>query len=964
MTDPMTPEHWQRIKTIYLAARERDLDQRPGFLDHACDGDEGLRRDVELLLIQASGDGFLSTPAATAMPRMDERLAGMMSIGQRFGAYQLQAFLGAGGMGEVYQARDSKLGRDVAIKILPRAFTSDADRRARFEREARLLATLNHPHIGAIYGVEDADGMRGLVLELVEGETLAERIKREPLPVSEALGFARQIAAALDAAHEKGIVHRDLKPANIKITPDGVVKVLDFGLAKAVTGDNVTMRDLSHSPTLTFSGTNEGIILGTAPYMSPEQARGKPVDKRADVWAFGCVLYEMLTGRAAFSGETVSDTIAAVLGREVDWSAIPPQVPPATALLLRRCLQKDLSRRLRDMGDARLDLEESGTPSSASVPAMQAAPAGWSRRSSLVALGALGTGIVFGTLAAQLLRSTAPPVGGQVHFTVSLPPASPLGGLDFPSVSISPDGSRLAYVASRGGQTQLFVRALNALESVPLAGTGNAVAPFFSPDGLWVAFFADGQLKKVAVSGGTPIMLSEAQVGLGGSWGANDTILFAATTGSPLSLVPATGGTPRRVTTLDKSTGEFSHRWPDWLPDGKTILYTVGTVGSWNDAQIVAQSLETGERSVLVQGGTSPRYLPSGHLLYAHDGRIMSVPFDSRSLKVTGTAVPVLENVLQSTDGAAQLSVSRSGSAVYVAGGADANQRRLVSVALDGGVTPIAAPPGPYAFPRVSPNGDTLLFVNEATSQDVWTYDIMAGTSAQLTFDAAATSPIWTLDGRGAVFSSAKNGPANLFLVPVARSGPTERLVPSQNQQIPGAWAPDGTLAYVERRPTTGRDILLTSVPNRAPRPLVGSNSDESSPRFSSDGRWLAYVSNDSGRNEVYVRLAAPGSRAERISTDGGAEPVWAPDRLELFYREGIRMMAVEIGIRGGATTRPRALFEGDFVRGTMDTANYDVMPNRRGFVMIQRPADASAAQTTLHVLLNWFGEGGSAPER
>jgi serine/threonine-protein kinase len=852
-------------------------------------------------------------------------------------------------MGEVYRAHDSRLGRDVAVKLI-HPHLADADHIDRFRREARVLAALGHPNVASVFELGEADGMAFIVMELVPGETLADRLATGPLPMPDVVRVAHQVAAALEAVHEKGIIHRDLKPGNIKLTPDGLVKVLDFGLAKSL-----TRQDDEHSEVLTASlATRMGVIVGTAAYMSPEQTRGHEVDRRTDVWSFGCVVYEMLTGRRAFTGSTTADTIAAVIEREVDWSAIPPDIPPAVARLLRRCLQRDPKQRLHDIGDARLELEDvTEVPASSGLARTR-----W-RIPAMTAIGLLVAGALIGIAGSLMRGSPAREVGTPARFIVSLPPTAQLGGLDFPSVAIAPDGSRFAYVGNRGGQTQLFVRSMDAVEPVPVAGTANATSPFFSPDGQWIAFFAGGQLKKVAVAGGAPITLCDAPVGLGGSWSRGDMIVFSSATGSGLSQVPASGGTPQRATMLDVTQGEFSHRWPEWLPDGETVLYTVGTSGSWSDALIVRQSVTTGRRSILVRGGTNPHYLPTGSLIYAQNGRIMSVRFDPSDVTVAGAPVPVLDNVLQSADGAAQLTVSQSGSAVFVEGGSESTQRRLVSVTRDGAGMPFAAPPGPYSSPRASPDGRRLLVIKEDAMPALWLYDVMAGASTQLTFDGSATSPLWTRDARQAAFSSTRLGVPNLFTTDVAQPGTAERLVASPNPQVPGSWAPDGTLAYVERSSTTGRDILLLGSGTRAPRPLVASSADESSPRFSPDGRWLVYVSNETGRNEVYLRPGTDAGRPERISLQGGAEPVWAPGGGELFYREGDRMMAVSIGKDNRNEPAPRALFEGDFARGTIDSPNYDVMPDGR-FVMVQSPPQGSA-QTTLHVLLNWLTASGAS---
>jgi serine/threonine protein kinase/Tol biopolymer transport system component len=981
----MTPERWKQVEELYHAARARPSSDRQAFLADSCRDDEALRREVESLLNEpVSVDGFLDAPAHAA--HSASGIAPADLIGHTLGGYRLQSLLGAGGMGEVYLARDPKLGRDVAIKILPRSVTGDPDRLARFEREARMLAALNHPNICAIYGLEEADGVRFLILERVDGETLDARLnartptpraasraatvpaptalgstdvargftRAEGLPIDEALSIARQISEALEAAHDKGIVHRDLKPANIKITPESVVKVLDFGLAKSTA--DASAPDLTRSPTVTIGGTRDGVILGTAPYMSPEQARGKPIDKRTDIWAFGCVLYEMLTGRVPFAGETVSDTIGKILEHEPDWSALPAATPASVRRLLQRCLEKDLKRRQRDIGDARLELEDA--LDERPMPGEVASRDGrQGYRLFVAAIGLLAIGGIVGAMVAGSMKtgSNASP-STPVHFVVVLPANQRLGGLDFRSVSIAPNGALIAYVATRGGPTQLFLRQANSLDITAIPGTTNATDPFFSPDSQWIAFFADGQLKKVSVSGGAPIKLCDAPVGLGGHWGTDDTIVFAATTGSGLSLVPAGGGTPKKITTLDAAHGEFSHRWPEWLPDGKAVMFAAGSVGSWDDAQIVAQSLASGERSVLVRGGTNPHYVPSGHLIYARGGVMMAVSFDPVRLTVTGTPVRVLDNILQSSDGAAQLSVSQEGSAVYIAGGVDSDQRRLVAVDRTGTATPFAVGPRRYVAPRLAPDDRKLLVTVEGQTADLWLYDISSGEMSQTTFDASASDPLWTLDGLRVTFSSNKSGVPNLFWTDVFQPGPFERLAPSDNLRIPGSWSPVGpTLAFVEQMPATGRDIWLLPLDrDRAARPLIASPSDESAPRFSPDGRSLAYVSNETGRNEVYVRSVTDSSRTRPVSTDGGAEPVWARDGSELFYRTGTKMMAASVA--AGAEMRigtPRALFDGEFEKGTIDAANYDVTADQR-FVMVQA-AERSTVQPTLHVLLHWF---------
>jgi eukaryotic-like serine/threonine-protein kinase len=881
--------------------------------------------------------------------------------GTQIGAYHVVAAIGAGGMGEVYRARDSRLNREVALKVIRQPLT-DAEHLARFRREAQVLAALNHPHVAGIYELDEVDGTLFLVMELVPGHTLGELLATQPtraLGVTEALRIARQIAEALEAAHDKGIVHRDLKPANIKVTADGVVKVLDFGLAKALSGDAADV-NLTNSPTLTIAATNANVILGTAAYMSPEQAKGQVVDRRTDIFAFGCVLYEMLAGRPAFRGETVAEILAGVLKTDPDWSLLPPGASGNVTRLVQRCLQKDVKGRLRDIGDARLEIEEAlnvpGATSGTQILPTPTIPARarWSR-----VLGLLAAGAAAGAIAILSVKTGPPartlPAG---HFAITLPSNETLAGLDFPAVAIASDGSGVAYVGSRGGQSQLFVRPMNSLESTPIDGTTNAIAPFFSPDGRWLAFFADGQLKKIPTAGGAPVTLAEASVGLGGSWGANDTIVFAAGTGSGLSRVSANGGTLERVTVVAADKGEFSHRWPELLPDGKTVLYTVGTLGHWDDAQIVAQPLGSHERSLLVQGGTNPRYLSSGHLIYARGGAIMAVPFDLNNLKTSGTPVRVLDNVLESFDGAAQVSVSPSGTALYVAGEFESNRRRLETVDRRGVVTPFAAPLQAYRAPRLSPDGRRLLVTIEGSTEDLWIYDITAGTLTQLTFGVNAAMPIWTPDSQRVTFSSNTVGIPNLFWTTIGQQKAAERLATSDNFQIPGSWSPDGrTLAYVERHPTTGRDIwFLRLGDEREAKPFLNSPFDESAPRFSPDGRWIAYVSNESGRDEVLLGSATDPTRREQLSKGGGTEPVWARDGKEVFYRVGNKLIAVSVSDgRAMRSAQPRTLFEGDFEKGSADVANYDIAPDNQRFVMIG--GNATAEHATIHVLVNWTSE-------
>ena len=872
--------------------------------------------------------------------------------GTRLGSYEVLSTLGVGGMGEVYQARDSKLGRDVALKIVRSALRDDEEHLTRLRREAHILASLNHPHIATVHDLGEADGVTFLVMELVHGETLLERLQIGSMPVTEALRVCSQVAAALEAAHERGVIHRDLKPGNIKITPDGVVKVLDFGLAKAAEGSQVAS---GSSRSQTAFASQAGVI-GTVPYMSPEQARGKPVDRRTDIWSFGCVLFETLTGRRPFNGETASDIIAAILERDVDWRMLPPSVPPSIERLLRRCLQKDLARRMRDIGDARLEAEEAlsalGAPSDARVR--------FDRRglfmATTTALAGLALGAVGGAvLGPNLLPQPPASIEASGHFTVPLSQGARLAGTDFPAVAISPDGSQIAYVGTRGGRAQLFVRPLNALDATPVSGSTDALAPFFSPDSHWLAFFAGGKLKKVSVAGGAPVNVTDVPIGFGGAWGTGDTIVFAAASGSGLSQVPAAGGVATRLTTLDAQKGEFSHRWPEMLPDGKTVLFTVGTVGSWDDAQIVAQSLGSSEKTVLIQGGTHPHYLPTGHLMYARAGSLMAVPFDPVRLQVKGTPVRLVDNVAQSFDGAAQASVSSSGSLIYVEGSLTSTERRLLAVDRSGAAQPLAAPPRAYSTPRVSPDGRQVVVAVAGATDELWIFDLTQAALTQLTFDASVSSPIWMPDSERVTFSSNRSGAPNLFWIRLPH-GTEERLASSEHLQTPGSWSSDGkTLAFVQQHSTTGRDIwLLTNEGGRTSRPFLSSPFDESGPRFAPDGRLIAYVSNESGRNEVYVRPANESSRRWQVSREGGAEPVWAPGGRELFFRSGDRLLAASIDSSPDVRiSDARVLFEGKFEKGTIDAANYDVLADPQRFVMV-KALERASEQNQLHVVLNW----------
>ena len=724
----MTPERWRQITEVFHAARSRDASARASYLEHACAGDRALRDEVDAMLAAHHDPGGFG----------DQPVSGSIDDGQRLepgamvGPYRIDRLIGAGGMGEVYQARDTRLGRDVAIKVLPAAFTADAERLARFEREARLLAALNHSHIAAIYGFEEAQDVRALILELVEGETLAARLRRGQIPWDQTLPIAQQIADALEAAHEHGIIHRDLKPANIKITPDGNVKVLDFGLAKAFVGGG-SSADLSHLPTVTVEGTREGVIAGTPAYMSPEQARGQPVDKRADIWAFGCVLFEMLAGTRAFRGETVSETLAEVMKSEPRWMALPPDTPANVRTIVRRCLEKDPRQRVHDIADVRLAMEgafETATTDSTAVAASRFRL--WQSPAAAVII-ALSIATIAGLAVWVSMRPAAAPPVQLLRFAVSPPSGVSLEATNpnDPDVAISPDGTRIVYVARSdiGGALQLYVRAQDQLDTQRLEGLEDPRAPFMSPDGNWVGVFDEPNvLKKVTVAGGPAVTICKINGGpRGASWGPDDTIVFA--TNDPatgLFRVSAGGGEAELLTKPDAQKGEQGHYWPEVLPGGKAVLFTIlSTVGTVQNAQIAVLNLQTGEQKVLVPGGSYPRYVPTGHIIYGVEGTLRAVAFDLGRLEVQSDPVPVLQGVVTKLSGAASFSVADNGSLVYLAQGSQGSVgRTLVWVDRQGREEPIKAPARAYMRPRPSPDGTRVALDVGDQEQDIWIWDL------------------------------------------------------------------------------------------------------------------------------------------------------------------------------------------------------------------------------------------------
>ena len=875
-------------------------------------------------------------------------------------------------MGQVYRATDTTLSRRVAIKILPDAFAADPERLARFKREAKTLASLNHPHIAAIYGFEKSGGLHALVMELVEGDDLSQRIAKGAIPFDEAAPIAKQIAEALEAAHEQGIIHRDLKPANIKIRPDGAVKVLDFGLAKAMEPTGAMSASVSMSPTITTPAmTQAGVILGTAAYMSPEQARGTTVDKRADLWAFGVVLWEMLTGKRLFEGATVSDTLASVLKTDPNWRTLPAATPTAVRRLLRRCLEKDRKRRFDSAAAARLEIEEALTAPSATDGA--AAPPGavsrslWAPALPWAVVGALAAGLALVLVLWAPWRAAPPPHVTRTTITTSGPAALTITGIDR-DLALSPDGTRVVYVGSSG--TQLFVRALEALEPVAIATGGDVRGLFVSPDGQGVGFVDGITLRKVAITGGPPITLASLDgISRGATWAPDDTIIFATSnTEAGLQRVSAAGGTPEVLTRPDRAQGEANHLWPEILPGGRAVLFTITSqTGRLDAAQVAVRDLRTGAHKVLLRGGSDGRYVASGHLVYVAAGGLRAIPFDPTRLETHGTAVPVLPRLATTDTGAGDFAVAADGTLLYVdaPGGLVANGQTLVWVDRTGKEEPVAAPPRAYQHPRLSPDGTRVALWSNDQEQDLWIWDLRRATLTRLTLDPGQDIfPVWTPDSQRVIFSSNRGGAPNVWWQAADGTGAAERLTTSTNSQLVTGITPDGTaVLFFEVTPTMGRDLLQVALDGtRRVTPLLQTKFDERNGIVSPDGRWLAYESNSSGSSEIYVRpFPNVGGGQRQVSTAGGRQPLWSRSGKELFYvgpdRALLRVPVEASGATWNAGT-PMKLLEGRYVTGSTIGRTYDVSPDGQRFLVIKAPeTEPGAALPALIVVQHWDEE-------
>jgi serine/threonine-protein kinase len=893
-----------------------------------------------------------------------------LASGSRLGPYEIVSPLGTGGMGEVYRARDTKLNRDVAVKVLPPAFAQDSERMARFQREAQVLAALNHPNIAQIYGMEE----NALVMELVPGDML-----QGPLPVDEVLAIARQIAEALEAAHEKGIVHRDLKPANIKVTPDGKVKVLDFGLAKAL---EETANDISHSPTMSLMATRAGVILGTAAYMSPEQAKGKSVDRRTDIWSFGVVLLELITGQRAFAGDNASEVLAGVILRDV---VIPAGLPSHLDRLLRRCLMKDPRQRLQAIGEARIMLEspaEVAAPPEVALPAAPALP----RRSREPLWIAIAVAGVIATVALWAPWRAAPKLPPVRRIAIRLGSDAPMtfpNAPMTPSLALSPDGTILAFVGGKStpDKSLIYLRRLDQLKTTPLAGTEGAATPFFSPDNQWIAFFATGKLKKISVNGGSAIALCDAPNAVGGSWSEDGTIFFAPTRTSVLMRVSAAGGSPAAFSTIAAGGRENAHRWPQALPGGKAVLYNAGTALNFDQSDIVVRVIATGETKIVQRGGYFGRYLPNGsseagafcrdcgYLIFMHDGTMFAAPFDIDRLETTAQPVPVIEEITsQPSSGATQIAFSNDGTLIYLAGVSvvgPSSQNTLSWMDRAGKTEPLRNEPSPYLAFRFSPDGRSLATtIYEARGSNLWVYQWERGTMSRLTHDATLSGDMaWTPDGRRIAYVVESNG-SNIYWRLANGAGEAQRLTESSNADSLGSWHPSGKFLAFRRNGTL---MILPMEGNEAsgwrpgkPYPFDPNTAQFvlTTPAFSPDGRWLTYTSNESGNNEVYVKpFPGPGGKWQ-ISTNGGLAPAWSKTGKDLFYLtpQPGKIMAVGYSASGDAfqAGKPRPWSE------SQPTGMLRFDPHPDGKRMAIGRAPGTAGETSMdHLVLieNFFDE-------
>jgi len=887
--------------------------------------------------------------------------------GSQIGPFRIERELGRGGAGVVYLAHDTKLDRQVAIKSIPPELADNPKARSRFSREARLLASLNHPNIATIYEeLEEAKGLGYLVLEYVPGQTLAEQIAKKPLKLEEALSIALQIAEAVAAAHEHGVIHRDLKPGNIKITPEGKVKVLDFGLAKAIGGEALDQQSTVTEP---------GRVIGTPAYMSPEQARGKSTDKRSDIWSFGCVLYEMLTGRILFKGQTISDTLANILQTNPDWQTLPETTPTNIRILLRRCLEKDPRRRLHDISDIRIEISETLSQPATLPPITEATPiaARPSRWQSSVAWGlAASFGIVVAFFIGIIVKNSMappyspPPAQPVTVFPVTIPPTQRLDTEWNSNVALSPDGQLLVYAVNQEGQRRLFVRKMDELEPRPIPGTEDASYPFFSPDGESVAFFAGGKLKKVSLkSGDVQQVCVVLPVSFGGAWGPDNFIYFTLKPISGLVKVSAEGGEPEPLTTPDPDKGEVGHYFPHLLPHGKALLFTIANAAlSFDDAHIAVVSLETGELHDLDAKGSKPQYTSSGHLVFARAGKLLAAPFDLKRLELAGSPIPVLEDVM--TYFMSYFSLSSEGSLAYVPVVGGVVKNTLVWVNHEGEVDPLLSsiPAGYYEGCRLSADGRWLaITVWEQGNCDVYICDLTRSTRRRVTFNEYMDQcPVWVPSGERLTYSLSRENqaPDLSWVAPDGTDATAELLFENElYAQFPTSWSYDGRyLAFIDEREETQFDIWVLDRENGfQARPFLQEKFNEKAAVFHPNGGWIAYAADEAepGRFEIYVQRFPGRGDKQTISTDGGDEPVWDPSGEALYYRTGDKMMVVTVEtVPEFSFSAPKEMFSGRF-QSYRCSANYDITPDGDRFIMIK--PDEESEPTQINVVLNWGEE-------
>jgi serine/threonine protein kinase/Tol biopolymer transport system component len=884
-------------------------------------------------------------------------------IGKTLAHYEVAGLIGKGGMGEVYRARDTKLNRDVALKFLPDEVSRDPERLARFEREARLLASLSHSNIASIYGLEEVDGTRFLVLEFVEGETLADRLTRGPLPIDDAVEVAKQIATGLEAAHESGVVHRDLKPGNVMLTPSGAVKVLDFGLARSgATERSGSAPNLSASPTLTHAATQDGVILGTAAYMSPEQARGRAVDRRTDIWSFGCVLYECLTGRQAFEGETVSDLVARILEREPDWSTLPAATPIRLRTLLQRCLAKDARERLRDIGEARIALD--AVSKGEAISEAEANAMKQPRRSVMLPIGLVIVTALVSVIATRLV--SRPPSSPRVALSVMLPQGDRLdAGVENNILALAPGGRSLAYTAREKGTPRLFLRRLDRPESVEIPGTQGAHDPFFSPDGEWIGFFADRHLRKVSVRGGAPIDLAESGSDRGGVWLDDGSIVYSPTFASSLHRVGSNGGQPQEITTLDSTRSERSHRWPCALPGGEWVVFTVGVTnspGSYEDANIDAVSLRTGERRKVAQGSCA-RYAPGGWLIVARGGSLYGMPVDPENPRGGATAVPVLDGVLgMKTSGIAFFDVARDGTLAFIRGREEHMASYLAWIDRSGNKTLVPGEPRDFLGFAVSPDGtQALVEIGPGGGNgDVFLVDLGGGSMNQITFNGHDGSPRWLPDGKHFAWARASDQGGDTIVMRSVLGGDSTRVLARSNLPlIVSDVAPDGGSILFQEYGSVDADVLQVATSGAEVRTLVKEPRSQTGGRLSPDGQWIAYVSNETGVTEVCVRPVGRAGGRVQISSGGGWTPRWSPDGHELYYAvggaAGGALMATHMVVRDGAmfADETQRLFDLPFFGGDSSIRDYDVDSSGEKF-LVRVPAGETNEMREIAVRLRW----------